>query len=547
MATVYTPTGHLADLHISDRENLHDARYGVDAAQRAEIQKCYELAHGRLASGGKHIRKQVERYPNNPIFLNYLSTWHQSRDEQDQAIALVEQTTERFPDYLFARVSLASICIVQERLDDALRHLGTGLRIEERFPGREEFHITEVETYEKACIRYLIIARDLEPARERVQALRSISNDTEWLDEMEMGITMGLMAERMRSRREELDGMPQMEFPTQPESPHADRELVLQHAELQVLFDRAMDLSADELRVILALPRTSLMQDLRAIVQHSIDRFHHYQENEEELWYDQLSFVHHAVHMLGELGGADALEAVLLALAQSREYHELYFDDWLTEEVWQPLTVLAADGLDRLDAFMRVPRLHAFAKVVVAEAVCQLGQHRPDLLPAVERWYGGLLAFYSAAAPKDEVMDATQLGLMVGDILDLKLASLLPGVEALYARNIVPSNICGDIEKVRQHLLDGSGGSAKRTWLGIEERYARMAEMELHAAQAAEEDEEDDRDDGLDDAPLVHLPITRATPKVGRNDPCPCGSGKKYKKCCDGKAAAAPAGLRPMW
>jgi uncharacterized protein YecA (UPF0149 family) len=21
-------------------------------------------------------------------------------------------------------------------------------------------------------------------------------------------------------------------------------------------------------------------------------------------------------------------------------------------------------------------------------------------------------------------------------------------------------------------------------------------------------------------------------PKTGRNDPCPCGSGKKYKKCC---------------
>ena len=24
----------------------------------------------------------------------------------------------------------------------------------------------------------------------------------------------------------------------------------------------------------------------------------------------------------------------------------------------------------------------------------------------------------------------------------------------------------------------------------------------------------------------------REGPKVGRNDPCPCGSGKKYKKCC---------------
>lgn len=30
------------------------------------------------------------------------------------------------------------------------------------------------------------------------------------------------------------------------------------------------------------------------------------------------------------------------------------------------------------------------------------------------------------------------------------------------------------------------------------------------------------------------LPIS-SEPKVGRNDPCPCGSGKKYKKCCMNK------------
>ena len=28
------------------------------------------------------------------------------------------------------------------------------------------------------------------------------------------------------------------------------------------------------------------------------------------------------------------------------------------------------------------------------------------------------------------------------------------------------------------------------------------------------------------------IQIVRSTPKVGRNDPCPCGSGKKYKNCC---------------
>lgn len=30
----------------------------------------------------------------------------------------------------------------------------------------------------------------------------------------------------------------------------------------------------------------------------------------------------------------------------------------------------------------------------------------------------------------------------------------------------------------------------------------------------------------------LQLPIVRAEAKIGRNDPCPCGSGKKYKKCC---------------
>jgi curved DNA-binding protein CbpA len=38
----------------------------------------------------------------------------------------------------------------------------------------------------------------------------------------------------------------------------------------------------------------------------------------------------------------------------------------------------------------------------------------------------------------------------------------------------------------------------------------------------------------VDDDPEYETeqPVRRAEPKVGRNDPCPCGSGKKYKRCC---------------
>ena len=31
--------------------------------------------------------------------------------------------------------------------------------------------------------------------------------------------------------------------------------------------------------------------------------------------------------------------------------------------------------------------------------------------------------------------------------------------------------------------------------------------------------------------PTGNIQVVRSTPKVGRNDPCPCGSGKKYKHC----------------
>ena len=40
-------------------------------------------------------------------------------------------------------------------------------------------------------------------------------------------------------------------------------------------------------------------------------------------------------------------------------------------------------------------------------------------------------------------------------------------------------------------------------------------------------------------APRVQTTVRRQTPKVGRNDRCPCGSGKKYKNCCLPKESAA--------
>jgi hypothetical protein len=58
-----------------------------------------------------------------------------------------------------------------------------------------------------------------------------------------------------------------------------------------------------------------------------------------------------------------------------------------------------------------------------------------------------------------------------------------------------------------------------------------------------EEDEEDDEDEEDEDEedeeypPLRLAPDWREGKPVSRNAPCPCGSGKKYKRCCLGREA----------
>lgn len=47
-----------------------------------------------------------------------------------------------------------------------------------------------------------------------------------------------------------------------------------------------------------------------------------------------------------------------------------------------------------------------------------------------------------------------------------------------------------------------------------------------------DEEEVDSYDDELCDAPVPQEPAINVNREIGRNDPCPCGSGKKYKKCC---------------
>jgi uncharacterized protein YecA (UPF0149 family) len=55
------------------------------------------------------------------------------------------------------------------------------------------------------------------------------------------------------------------------------------------------------------------------------------------------------------------------------------------------------------------------------------------------------------------------------------------------------------------------------TWYGFSEEYQRKKQL-------------DEKEPALPIQPTYT--ITNPMRNVGRNDPCPCGSGKKFKKCC---------------
>jgi SWIM/SEC-C metal-binding protein len=76
-----------------------------------------------------------------------------------------------------------------------------------------------------------------------------------------------------------------------------------------------------------------------------------------------------------------------------------------------------------------------------------------------------------------------------------------------------------------------------------EERARRVLEFchenEVVVVVGVEPNKSEDLTD-IERALLAREPA-RAAPRIGRNDPCPCGSGKKFKKCCVDQPPQLPA------
>ncbi len=137
------------------------------------------------------------------------------------------------------------------------------------------------------------------------------------------------------------------------------------------------------------------------------------------------------------------------------------------------------------------------------------------------------------AAQLERYLDQSEIinAFLILSLMELRAVELMPLIERAFAAHRVDESVAGDLEDVQIKL----GLKVEREHPA---RRKRLSEYELENAKMGREIEAlamqnalfEAMSEDLEEGPPAEPYI--APPKVGRNDPCPCGSGKKYKKCC---------------
>ena len=136
-----------------------------------------------------------------------------------------------------------------------------------------------------------------------------------------------------------------------------------------------------------------------------------------------------------------------------------------------------------------------------------------------------------------------------GAVALLGLAELEPLVRSAFQRGFIDETML-NFEDFEGDLERACAGQPLQPWRGEFELFGDVVEeLSDWAGFQPKEERDEAAEDWRPDA-WPGMPAHNPFRNVGRNDPCPCGSGKKFKKCCLGKpgaelqAAASPGDPR---
>jgi len=208
------------------------------------------------------------------------------------------------------------------------------------------------------------------------------------------------------------------------------------------------------------------------------------------------------------------------------------FSDFITENLGNVLASVCGGNLDGIESIIENADVDEWVRGAALAGLVTLVAAGLKSREEVRSYFASL--FHGKLTDKNEIVWSD----LVAYSTDLYAPELLGDIEKAFEEGLIDTTMI-DIDDVRgdfakgkdwalarlatnphRHLIDDTAKEME-WWASFNENEPRPAqEGKLGLAETNPW-----RDDSF-------TGFKRAAPKIGRNDPCPCGSGKKYKKCC---------------
>ncbi len=517
----------------------------------------HTLAKNRDINGVNIIKKYIDKYPEIPVFKNHLGAIYANNHQFIEARRIQLEVINKHPDYLYGKISFAEQCLRDGNLEMAKKLLGNPRKIETISPNVEFYHYSEFLAYYYMAGWYEVEKGNRKAAEKHLELMVEYDPNDHRTELLAKKITeMGLV--RMRKDVEKRKSNPYKveSFPTYIiEQTDTPPELI--HKELEVFYTQSnYKFSEETITEIMALPHESLIEDLERILEDGIRRFEYFQSKYDMDFVDESeqSFMIHAAYFLGALEAKESLPVLLNVFRQGESFLNYWFMDILIESFEKPLFALGKDQPEMLKSYILEPNQYQWTRSMAMDAMTQAALHYPEKREEVVG-YCKEIYDYMLQNPDDRgVTDSEFISWSLAHVTDLRDISFAEYVEKFEKRGWIFDMIMGNAEQIIEELKWApEAADIKPMPQDIYEFYnkkynsrkVRHSQFEKFQEELFTEtktsrylaERSENMFEGLFNTPTKSSNNNQQKPtikkaKVGRNDPCPCGSGKKFKKCC---------------
>ena len=502
------------------KHDTFNEKYGLNPSLWKIIDKQREMIYADKNWNKifRETEKLVREYPNIPHFKNTLAIAYAKTGKKERSYEILQQVLEGYPSYVMARCTLIHTYISDEQLDKAFELLGGKFDLSELYPDRNgNFTDVEINNYHIAVFRYFLKIKNDKDAPKHLDFLEYL-----FPNEATESLRMQLGFARMDKMKEEL--VTQKLIEVIPERIAATNKAPeFENSEIEILYKQGADIKRDILHRIMELPRESVIKDLEKILIDSIIRFDYFRKKTDT---DIPDAPIHALHLLSALKAEEALDTFFSVLRQDRDYYYFWYGDMLTEDFWRFTYMMGQNQLDRLKDFVLEPNRYTYVRSAVSTAVMHIAFHQQERKEEVIKWYEEVLQYMLDHRNDANVFESKVYLYCLEDIIDVAGKEHLPLILRLYDESLVNDKDRFTLHEIKKllvrHIFDSK---VHDIYTSIDQYYDQW--------QSWFSKNDFDSDNKSHSLPQ-NKPSTSlvAAPKIGRNDPCSCGSGKKYKKCC---------------